>query len=300
MQRTYLTRRGLLTGAACLMCCGVAARADTSPACDDVTAAPTASLSAAEQEYHGVFIRLAMALTYDGWGVDRSRADQIAAYAGVEPGRTFPDYAGHNVGALLVDRSGKVVSFALNRNVQLNSTLEHAEARAIRNAIRLANEAAGPAGPKRWSFGGLLQEHTLYATLEPCAQCAGIMDLANIRAAVYGQEDPAQNQILNVLYNLQKRAHAKSAPLPIRASFMPYWDPLAEAFQRFVASTPPNGNAGATAFLSTVEAYRIFRDTARDFAAYEPIAPENAAALASARAFRERWRERIGEGLAPS
>jgi len=50
-------------------------------------------LSPGEAERHTIFLLLAMALVYDGWGVDRARPDLVAAYATAEPQRRFPDYA---------------------------------------------------------------------------------------------------------------------------------------------------------------------------------------------------------------
>jgi tRNA(Arg) A34 adenosine deaminase TadA len=268
--------------------------------CTDVTAAPPLALTPTEEELHSIFLLLAMALVHDAWGVDRRRPEQIAAYAAAEPGRHFPDYTGHNIGAVLVDRTSNVISFGLNRNVVLNSTLEHAEARTIRNAIRIANAASGKAGPKRWSFGSLLLADRLYATLEPCAQCAGIMDLANIGSVVYGQDDPSQHHIVNVLYNLGQPPGSGGAPLPVRAAFTPYWDALAAAYTRFVARAAPGARTGLTSFLETVEAYRIYRDAARSFAAMTVQEPANAAALGGARAFRVRWQQHLQSGVAPA
>jgi len=301
MKSASLSRRGALLGAACLVCCGGAHGATPpAPTCTDVTAAPVLKLSPAEAERHTIFLLLAMALVYDGWGVDRARPDLVAAYAAAEPQRRFPDYAGHNIGAVLVDRGFQVVSFALNRNVALNSTLEHAEERAIRNAIRIANDSAGPAGPKPWSFGSLLREDRIYTTLEPCAQCAGIMDLANIRAVIYGQDDPSQRHLVDVIYNLQQRPGSPGAPLPIRASFSPYWDRLASGFERFQAQPSAGLPAGATSFLETVEAYKIYREAAQKFDAWETSDPENVAALRGAREFRARWQPSVADGVAPT
>ena len=141
-----LSRRGTLAGAACLLGCAHSAHslAAASPNCTDVTAAPALELGGAEQEIHNILLLLAMALAFDGWGVDRSRPEMVAAYKAVEPDRDFPDYAGHNIGAVLVDRSSNVISGALNRSVQLNSTIAHAEARTIGNAITRRTQPPGP------------------------------------------------------------------------------------------------------------------------------------------------------------
>ena len=294
------SRRSLLFGAACSLGCGHATVAHPARRnCVDLAAAPSLSLGPAEQQTHEIFLLLAMALVFDGWGVDRANPSMIAAYAAAEPGRSFPDYAGHHVGAVLVDPTSTVIGCALNRNVILNNSTAHAEARTIDNAFQLANAAAGPAGPAKWSFGSMLQRHVLYTTLEPCAQCAGIMELANISSVVFGQDDPGQRQVVNVLYNLTEPGRPGAGTLPVRASFMPYWQPLAAAYYAFEAGVTGSGQGGATRFLQTVEAYRIYRDAARTFEQME-LGGASAVVLAGARQFRATWRETVRrDGIAP-
>jgi len=269
--------------------------------CDDVTAPPPLSLSPQEQEEHAIFLSLAMALVFDAWGVDADRADLVASYAVAEPGRVFPDYLGHNIGALLVDAKGHVVCFALNRNVELNSTLEHAEARAVRAGISRANAGLPAGGADSWTFGQLLKSDRIYATLEPCAQCAGIMDLASISTVIYGQDDPAQHHITNVLYNLRRGPPKGSdGPLPVGATFAPSWTPLAAAYDAFLGGVPEDGRRGVTSFLETVAAYRVFQDAAERFATMRPAFQDNAPIVAEAQAFRARWQGAVRQGLVPS
>jgi tRNA(Arg) A34 adenosine deaminase TadA len=293
-----LSRRGAVWGAFCTL--GCAAGAHGSPAseraCQDVTAGPAPALAAVEQEMHGILLLAAMALVADGWGVDQRRADQVAAYAAIAPGRRFADYLGHNIGALLVDRAGRIICFALNRNVALNSTLEHAEARSVRAAIQIANADHKSSEVPTWSFSNLLLADRLYATLEPCAQCAGILELANVGSVIYAQDDPGQHHILNVLYNLR---HQTGGPLPIRAAFDPVWDELAAAYERFVAGAPAGGRTGLTWFLQTPAAYEIYHQASLRFETMQPAWRENVSILRDAQAFRDRWKNRIEQGLAP-
>jgi tRNA(Arg) A34 adenosine deaminase TadA len=246
---------------------------------------------------HGIFLLLAMALVFDGWGVDQRQPEQVAAYAAVEPGRRFPDYLGHNIGALLVDRDSDIICFALNRSVELNSTLEHAELRSVRAAIQKANASRAPNDPPSWSFGSLLQADRLYATLEPCSQCAGVLELARFGSVIYAQDDPGQHHIANVLYNLHQQP---GAPLPIRALFVPFWDELVTAYRKFVAAAPQGGRTGLTFFLQTVEAYRIYRKAATYFATTQEKHPANARLLHNARMFRTRWQESVQKGIVPT
>jgi tRNA(Arg) A34 adenosine deaminase TadA len=305
MSSSLLTRRAAVLLAAAAGAAALVRPRDEDagglPSCDDVTAPPPLSLSSQEQEEHAIFLSLAMALVFDAWGVDARRADLVASYAAAEPGRIFPDYLGHNIGALLVDAQSHVVCFALNRNVVLNSTLEHAEARAIRAGISRANAERPADGADTWTFGQLLKSDRIYATLEPCAQCAGIMDLASIGTVIYGQDDPAQHHITNVLYNLSRLAPKGSdGPLPVRATFAPSWAALAAAYDVFVSGVPEGGRLGVTSFLETVTAYRIFREAAKWFATLRPQFRDNTTILAAARAFRARWQGTVRRGLVPS
>jgi tRNA(adenine34) deaminase len=80
------------------------------------------------------------------------------------------------VGAVLV-REGKVFGRGRNRPISLADPTAHAEIQALR-------EAAAAAGNYR------LPGSTLYATVEPCAMCAGAMLQARVSRLVYGAEDP--------------------------------------------------------------------------------------------------------------
>lgn len=79
------------------------------------------------------------------------------------------------VGAVVV-RDGVIVGRAGNRTRRDQDPTAHAEILAIRGA-------AGAVGSWR------LEHCTLYATLEPCAMCAGAMVLARLPRVVFGAWD---------------------------------------------------------------------------------------------------------------
>ena len=81
------------------------------------------------------------------------------------------------VGAVIVDRMGRVVARAGNRTRQMSDPTAHAEMLAIR-------EACAAAGSER------LPGHDLYVTLEPCAMCAAAVSSARIGRLYYGASDP--------------------------------------------------------------------------------------------------------------
>jgi tRNA(adenine34) deaminase len=82
------------------------------------------------------------------------------------------------VGAVIVDEAtGEVVGSGANAPIQSHDPTAHAEILALRAAA----QARG-----NYRLGGL----TLYATLEPCAMCAGAISHARIARVVWAADDP--------------------------------------------------------------------------------------------------------------
>ncbi|MYA32520.1 MAG: nucleoside deaminase [Gemmatimonadales bacterium] len=81
------------------------------------------------------------------------------------------------VGALVTDPEGGIVAEAHNRTRADADPTSHAEVLALRAAAARLGD---------WRLEG----HTLYATLEPCAMCAGAAVLARVRTVVFGAADP--------------------------------------------------------------------------------------------------------------
>jgi tRNA(adenine34) deaminase len=96
------------------------------------------------------------------------------------------------VGAVVV-REGMIVGRGWNRNLADNDPTAHAEIVALRDAGRtVGNHRLG--------------ECELFATIEPCAMCAGALVSARVRRLVYGADDPkagAVHSILQVLNHPQ-------------------------------------------------------------------------------------------------
>ncbi|MGH9532892.1 MAG: tRNA adenosine(34) deaminase TadA [Terriglobales bacterium] len=89
------------------------------------------------------------------------------------------------VGAVIV-REGKVVARGANRNLTDADPTAHAEVVALR-------EAAQRIGNHR------LENCEMFATLEPCAMCAGALVHARLRRLVYGAADPKAGAVRSVL-----------------------------------------------------------------------------------------------------
>jgi tRNA(adenine34) deaminase len=93
------------------------------------------------------------------------------------------------VGAVIADPDGNVVGDGANESVTGCDPTAHAEIVALRRAARRTGNYRLP---------GM----TLYATIEPCAMCAGAMIHARIQRLVYGAADPragAAGSIFNVV-----------------------------------------------------------------------------------------------------
>jgi len=89
------------------------------------------------------------------------------------------------VGAVVVC-NGKLISRGWNRNLADHDPTAHAEVVALRAA------------------GALLGNHRLgdcelFATIEPCAMCAGALVHARIRRLVYGADDPKAGAVRSAL-----------------------------------------------------------------------------------------------------
>ena len=92
------------------------------------------------------------------------------------------------VGAVLVS-GGHVLARAHNRSIHLHDPSAHAEILALRRAAKkLCNYR--------------MEGCDLYATIEPCAMCAGAVVQARLQRMVFGAWDPkagAGGSVLNVL-----------------------------------------------------------------------------------------------------
>ena len=102
------------------------------------------------------------------------RAAQRALEAGEVP-----------VGAVVVCE-GKIVGRGWNRNLADRDPTAHAEILALR-------EAGAAIGNHR------LGDCELFATIEPCAMCAGALVHARIKRLVYGSDDPKAGAVRSVM-----------------------------------------------------------------------------------------------------
>lgn len=89
------------------------------------------------------------------------------------------------VGAVVVcDR--RIVGRGWNRNISASDPTAHAEILALR-------EAGATIGNHR------LEDCDLFATIEPCAMCAGALVHARVKRLVYGADDPKAGAVHSVM-----------------------------------------------------------------------------------------------------
>ncbi|MGL5063486.1 MAG: tRNA adenosine(34) deaminase TadA [Microcoleus sp.] len=106
-----------------------------------------------------------------------SKAVELAAAAG-EAGEV-------PVGAVIVDRAGRLLAAAQNRRERDCDPTAHAEILALRSAGQVMRD---------WH----LNDCTLYVTLEPCPMCSGAIVQSRIGLLVYGADDPKTGTIRTV------------------------------------------------------------------------------------------------------
>jgi tRNA(adenine34) deaminase len=89
------------------------------------------------------------------------------------------------IGAVVV-RNGEIVGRGWNRNISDSDPSAHAEIVALR-------EAGATLGNHR------LEDCEVFATIEPCAMCAGAITHARVRRLIYGADDAKAGAVRSVL-----------------------------------------------------------------------------------------------------
>ena len=81
------------------------------------------------------------------------------------------------VGAVIVAKTGEILSAAHNQTIRLSDPTAHAEILALRKATRKVSNYR-------------LLSTILYVTIEPCIMCMGAIVHARVSTVVFGAEDP--------------------------------------------------------------------------------------------------------------
>ena len=81
------------------------------------------------------------------------------------------------IGAIVVDKNGKIIGRGYNKMEHLKCQTGHAEVTAIQKACKKNND---------WR----LSSCWIYVTLEPCVMCFGLIQLSRIKGIVFGARSP--------------------------------------------------------------------------------------------------------------
>jgi len=88
------------------------------------------------------------------------------------------------IGAVIINKNGKIISKAGNRIESEKDPTAHAEILAIRKATKIINS---------WR----LLECDIFVTIEPCAMCASAIEHARLRRLYFGCEDIKSGAVNN-------------------------------------------------------------------------------------------------------
>lgn len=81
------------------------------------------------------------------------------------------------IGAVCVDKTGKIIAGAYNQVEKKKTQLAHAELQLLAKVTKKL---------ERWR----LQEMTIYVTLQPCLMCMGALILSRVKRIVYAARSP--------------------------------------------------------------------------------------------------------------
>lgn len=201
-------------------------------------------------------------------GRERDEIYASLALAAVLEDWQSEEQRGHNIGALLVAPDGSVVGHALNRRHAARDSTQHAEVRVIQRYLRRENRS-------------FLDGFTLYATLEPCAMCAGMATLTAVERVVYAQSDAYFGGVFERLRSRDCGGDHGAYPMQVVAEPLasPLRSRLEDAFER---AAGPDGRLAITDWLRTGEARAVFRHARDRLCSYETRFTENEQVLEGA------------------
>lgn len=96
------------------------------------------------------------------------------------------------VGCVIADSNGDIVAEGRNRREGLSDATAHAEIVAIREASQKLGRI-------------ILDDCTIFITLEPCPMCAGAVINSRIRRVVYGAKEPKSGACGSVINLFEER-----------------------------------------------------------------------------------------------
>lgn len=149
--------------------------------------------------------------TNDAFAGVNDRSDELFMQEALRDAQRALEMGEVPVGAVVVC-DGEILAHGWNRNLTGNDPTAHAEIVALR-------EAGAIVGNHR------LGDCELFATIEPCAMCAGALVHARIKRLVYGADDPKAGAVRSVMQvlnhpQLNHRTEVKGGVLAGRCAEM--------------------------------------------------------------------------------
>ena len=149
--------------------------------------------------------------TNDAFAGVNDRSDELFMQEALRNAQRALEMGEVPVGAVVVC-DGEILAHGWNRNLTGNDPTAHAEIVALR-------EAGAIVGNHR------LGDCELFATIEPCAMCAGALVHARIKRLVYGADDPKAGAVRSVMQvlnhpQLNHRTEVKGGVLAGRCAEM--------------------------------------------------------------------------------
>lgn len=185
------------------------------------------------------------------------------------------EFRGFNIGAILVNSKGDVVDFGLNSVYKDIDRTRHAETNLIQNYLNIHPEQKG-----------LLENFSIYTSLEPCAMCSGAMMHIKIGKIIYGINDPGYGgTIPRLLSNKSK----KYIPYPIRIERLIYQessDPLSQEMRKLYR-TNSNQPPRIIDWLNFEPAKELFSRAQKKLNEFKPEFSDNQNILKQARIILE-------------
>jgi tRNA(Arg) A34 adenosine deaminase TadA len=227
--------------------------------------------------------------TLDNWKTERDYICTLAAFSVVYKDWQTDNERGYNIGSVLLSdttEAGRLVFWARNCNNVTENQSQHGEVRLMLGYLAKLHRKRkqGKSVPDIKNLKG----HIVYTTLEPCAQCSGMMVLLNVYRTVYGQTDPGFGKAIERLKldssNLPHGYKPYPRPVISEKTDIVYFKKLEEAYDEYRQThTEPS----ITDFLKTEPARDFFWSAYFAFLSWDAMFIKNRDFLQHAKTFVE-------------
>ncbi|NHQ59732.1 nucleoside deaminase [Chlorobium sp. BLA1] len=210
------------------------------------------------------------------WKTERDYIGMLAAYSVVYKGWQKDNARGYNIGSVLLSSdslNSRLVFWARNCNAVTHNETQHGEVRLMIGYLAKLNadRQHGVKVPDIKNLAGC----TVYTTLEPCAQCSGMMTLQKVRNTLYGESDPGFGKALERLQldssSLPNGYQPYPRPVISERANIIYCNLLEEGYAAYQKKY--GADAHITDFLKSEVARLIFESAYSELKAYKAKVP---------------------------